>query len=114
MYTTCRSSDVLYFILHRRYNVYNDGENHFSQFCPRRSLSYIYFEQSELVKGPIGDGILISSFLRYIDDFEKEAIETIMNENAESNINDECLEILLGVFSHCQSNCVPTRQNIGR
>ena len=50
----------------------------FSQFCPRRSLSCIYFEQSELVKGHIGDSVLISSFLRYIDDFEKKAIE---NEN---------------------------------
>ena len=82
MHTTCRSSDVSYFILHRRYNVYNDGEIHFSQYCPHRSLSYIYFEQSQVVKGPIGDSILISSFLRYIDDFEKEAIETIMYENA--------------------------------
>ena len=77
MHTTCRSSDVSYFILYKIYNVYNDGENHLSQFCPHRSLSYIYFEQSELVKGPIGDSILISSFLRYIDDFEKEAIGTI-------------------------------------
>ena len=70
--------------------------------------------QSVLVKSkrPIGDGILISSFLRYIDDFEKEAIETIMKENAESNIDDECLEIVLGVFNRCQSNCLPTRQNI--
>ena len=63
MHTTCRSSDVSYFILHRRYNVYNDGGNHF----PNRSLSYIYFEQSELVKGPIGDSILISSFLRLFE-----------------------------------------------
>ena len=55
MHTTCRSSDVSYSILHRRYNVYNDGENQSSQ----ESVLY-YFEQSELVKGPIGDSILIS------------------------------------------------------
>ena len=35
-----------------------------------------------------------------------------MNENTEFNIDDEYQKILLGVFNHCQSNCVPTRQNI--
>ena len=35
----------------------------FSHNFVARSLSYIYFEQSEPVKGHIGDSILISSFL---------------------------------------------------
>ena len=50
-----------------------------SQFSPRRSLSYIYFEQSELVKGHIGDSVLISSFLRYIDDLRRKLLRMKMH-----------------------------------
>ena len=52
----------------------------------------------------VTDKQLISSFLRYVDDFEKEAIESMLNGNP---VDDEIMDIALGVFSrynliHCQ------------
>lgn len=50
----------------------------------------------------------MSSFLNYIDDFEKESLKNMMNGNG----TEEDDENAMGVFSRCQSNTLPTKQNV--
>ena len=63
--------------------------------------------QSVLVCHP-DDKLLMSSFLNYIDDFEKDSLTNVMNGNG----TEEDDENALGVFSRCQSNTLPTKENI--
>lgn len=60
---------------------------------------------------PVGDEQLVSSFLRYVDDFERDAILSIMNEKGEK-IDEEVFDNVVSVLSRCQSSKLPTRDNI--
>ena len=66
--------------------------------------------QSVLIDKSVSDETLITSFFRYVDTFEKEAIQSVMN--GENEPDEESLDIALGVFSRCQSNSLPTKKNI--
>lgn len=67
--------------------------------------------QSVLVKGPIKDELLISSFFGYVETFEKEAIQSIMNVG-DAEPDEDNLDTALNVFSRCQANSLPTKDNI--
>ena len=67
--------------------------------------------QSVLIEGAIKDELIISSFFNYVDTFEKEAIQSIMNAG-DAQPDEENLDTALNVFSRCQANCLPTKDNI--
>ena len=59
----------------------------------------------------MNDTVLTSSFLRYVDEFEKDALKSIMNKDS-GPVDEEVYDNVIAVLSRCQSARLPTRENI--
>ena len=80
----------------------------FPIFIARASL------QSVLLPNSVNDDLLTASFLRYVDDFEQDALLSIMKATDNDAIDDEAFETVVAILSRCQSSHLPTRKNIHR
>ena len=60
----------------------------------------------------VEDSLLISSFLRYVDEFEQDALKSVMNGDINANIDEEVYNNVVAILSRCQSVQFPTRKNI--
>jgi hypothetical protein len=68
--------------------------------------------QSVLLSGSVDSALLTSSFLRYVDEFEQDALKSIMNGDCDADIDEDVHENVIAVLSRCQSTQLPTRKNI--
>ena len=61
----------------------------------------------------VDESLLISSFLRYVDEFEQDAlIKSVMNGDINADIDEEVYDNVVAILSLCQSAQWPTRKNI--
>lgn len=67
--------------------------------------------QSVLLNCPIGDELLTASFLRYVEEFEKDALLSIMNHD-NATIDEDVFDTVVALLSRCQASQLPTRDNI--
>ena len=78
----------------------------FPIFIARASL------QSVLLTSSVDDSLLMSSFLRYVDEFEQDALKSVMNGDINAGIDEEVYDNVVAILSRCQSTQLPTRKNI--
>ena len=75
-------------------------------FIARASL------QSVLLTSSVDDSLLISSFLRYVDEFEQDALRSVMNGDINADIDEVVYDSVVAILSRCQSAQLPTRKKI--
>ena len=79
----------------------------FPIFIARASL------QSVLLTSSVNDSLLISSILRYVDEFEQDALnKSVMNGDINADIDEEVYNNVVAILSRCLSAQLPTRKNI--
>lgn len=70
--------------------------------------------QSVLLATPVDDELLKSSFFRYIDEFERDSLLSIMSGDSDAAIDEEVFDNVVAILSRCQSSQLPTRKNINQ
>ena len=84
-------------VIFRRHYVHYHGENIFSLLRSNWNVPNIHSQSIFAISSIVDNSLLISSFLRYVDEFEQD---------------EQVYDNVIAVLSQCQSEQLPTRKNI--
>ena len=67
---------------------------------------------SVLLTSSVDNSLLISSFLRYVDEFEQDALKSVMNGDINADIDEDVYDNVVAILRRCQSAQLPTREHL--